>query len=280
MLPSLDGISLKVKRSYQQIDILKNEISTFMDREPYKPAFKMNRIRGATEAPCVLDFTIRLVVEEPCPPMFGILVGEIVHNLRSALDHIVYQLVIHATNAPPPVVSKTQFPIFLDAAGFKHRGPLLLKGVGTKAAALIKAMQPFATGEGVKSPLWHLSQLSNIDKHRTIHLTGGTLEAFNFEFSPELVTEAQITKRVKEAGAFQNNTIVAEGRLMSDIYPFGSSCQVEMQAKVTFNVVFDKSTPFVGDWLVVGTLLDAADRSRDCIAKISSDVLSTDFTIA
>jgi len=277
MLPSLEGIRLKLQRAYSQLDALKGEITDFLDGKPYEPALKLERIPGAREAPCVIDFTIRMIVKKPCPPMWSILIGEIIHDIRSALDHLVYQLVIHATDKPPARHDRTQFPIFLDQSKFQKNGIGMLVGVSKQAAGLIETLQPFSTAEHANSPLWHVNQLSNIDKHRTLHLTGGTLQSFNFSFPP-IVNPGRINRRIREAGAFQNNTIVAEGRMLSDLPMFGRD-KVKVNAEISFDIVFDHGSTLIGDWSVFGTLLDAADRSRDCIAKISSDVLSTPFVL-
>ena len=62
MLPSLDGVRLKLQRAYQQLDILKGEITAFLERKPYVPAFNLRRVHGATEASCVIDFAARRLV--------------------------------------------------------------------------------------------------------------------------------------------------------------------------------------------------------------------------
>lgn len=248
----------------------------FLQGDPYEVAIDFRRILGAREAPCVMDYTIRMVVKKPCEPMWGIIIGEIVHDVRSALDHFVYQLVIHSTDRPPAEDNRTQFPIFLDAAKFKKHGLNMLIGVSKKARDLIEALQPFSTGEHEKSPLWHLNQLSNIDKHRTLHLTGGTLQAFNFSFPP-VVHAGKIDKQIKEKGAFEHNTRVAWGRMCSDLPMFGTD--VKVIAELSYEIVFDQRTALVAEWSVIGTLLAAADRTRDCIIQISKEVLSNDFTL-
>src|ERR1035437_9227180 len=103
-----------MQRAYQQIDALKSEVETFLEGNPYGASIQLRRIRGAREAPCVVDFTIRMLVKEPCPRMWIMFIGEIIDDIRSALDHLVFQLVIHATNNPPGDRSHTQFPIFND----------------------------------------------------------------------------------------------------------------------------------------------------------------------
>jgi hypothetical protein len=71
--------------------------------------------------------------------MWSIYIGEIVHNFRSALDHIVWELA-----GRPPRTHKTPFPIFENEAGFNERGTnQFLKGVDGAVISLIKSEQPF-----------------------------------------------------------------------------------------------------------------------------------------
>lgn len=271
MLPSVDGIRLKMQRAYQQIEALKGEINLFLEKGPYEPTLDIKRIGRTT------DFTIRMIVKEPCEPMWSIVIGEILHDIRSALDHLVYQLVVYATDKAPPDNSRTQFPIFDEPAKFKVNSLKMLAGVGSQATALIKTLQPFSTGEGTKSPLWHLNQLSNIDKHRALHLTGGFMETFNFTLPPLLNPGRIVDKSVRERGAFEHNTVVASGRFLSDLPLFAEPVKVD--AQISFHIVFDQRAAIGDDWSVIGTLLNIADRCRDCIATISKDVLSLEFVL-
>ena len=94
--------------------------------------------------------------------MVGVRIGEIVHNLRSSLDHVVYHLVVQNTRRAP-TTRKNQFPIFQYGAGFNDRGVRnMLHDVAGQAIELVKSEQPFAK----QSPLWHLKESSDIDKHR------------------------------------------------------------------------------------------------------------------
>ena len=105
---------------------------------------------------------------------FGTIVGDLIHNLRSALDYIVTALV----DASPPATLTTQhqFPIFETEVGYKAR-------VGTKHSALpngrlgnvrfgleeIWELQPFHRKPSpIHDPLWAIAKLSNADKHRTL----------------------------------------------------------------------------------------------------------------
>jgi hypothetical protein len=158
-------------------------------------------------------------------------------------------------------------------AKFQKHGLTMLAGVSKQAAGLIESAQPFSAGDGATHPLWHLNQLSNIDKHRTLHLAGGTIEAFNFSFPP-VVNQERIDRRVSERGAFEHNTIIAEGRMFSQQPMFGTG-QVKVNAEIAFDVVFDQRTPLVAEWSVIRTLRDAADRTFDCLDLISREMFGT-----
>src|SRR5260370_28200532 len=102
------------------------------------------------------------------------MIGDCVHNLRSALDHLVYQLAI-LNKAPASARDKTSFPIFLDQNGFIGVTNKKVKPyVSAEAFAQIERSQPYFTANPSELPLmerhtlWVLSQLDIIDKHRLI----------------------------------------------------------------------------------------------------------------
>jgi len=99
------------------------------------------------------------------PHRWAASVGDILNNLRSALDHMVYALsVAHYKKIPPPNAKKCQFPIANTKEkwkGVKRR----IEGVSIEAARVIEAEQPYNRGD---TPLARLHRLSNRDKHTVI----------------------------------------------------------------------------------------------------------------
>ena len=271
------GIRVKLQRAYEQLDAFYGEMAAFLDTDPYEPRVQFRRVPGNLTAPIVKDFAIRMIVKKPCPPMWSVIIGEIVHDLRSALDHSIFELVIHATGTWLSEESRTQFPIFIDDAKYDTSSLPMLRGVSDNAAVLIKSFQPFATGEGTKSPLWHLCQLSNFDKHRSIHLTGGTLEAFKFSFPP-FANPTRVESQVRKRGAFEHDTEIARGRMFGEGQLFDSD-QVKMKAEIAFDIVFDQRTPVIADCSVIRTLRDAADRTRDCLDRIGRERLNVSLVL-
>lgn len=102
----------------------------------------------------------------------GVVIGDIVHNARSALDALVYELVISNQGKPHRV---HQFPI-LDspddwtekvASPPKNRRGML-DSVKPAHVTTIQGLQPYSPTAG-KSRLAMLRDFSNTDKHRLVH---------------------------------------------------------------------------------------------------------------
>lgn len=124
-----------------------------------------------------IDVIVRL--PEP-PPIIGLLIGDCVHNLRAALDHIIYALVSTNSTRPTNTPNKnTMFPIRDTREGYRHQLDKLqrLAGLPDEAAALVDTLQPYHTREkGLNyklHPLRVLDTLENIDKHRRLTIAAG-----------------------------------------------------------------------------------------------------------
>ncbi len=102
------------------------------------------------------------------PVLLPLVAGEAAHQLRSALDHLVWQLVV-ANTGEPPRGTRSGFPIFKTEEGYDARAASMIAGVSDGAARRIRAAQPFLAGEDAERVLtWVLHELNNADKHRLI----------------------------------------------------------------------------------------------------------------
>jgi hypothetical protein len=107
---------------------------------------------------------VRVVFPYATRLWWGTVIGEIAHDLRSALDNLVSQLVILNGESP---TKRNQFPIFAVPAEYAQKVGSYLRGTTPIARTLIEALQPYHAGNGSRShPLWLLAELSNQDKHR------------------------------------------------------------------------------------------------------------------
>jgi len=102
-------------------------------------------------------------------PAVPLIIGDCIHNARSALDHLVGQLAV-LNNAPTESISKTSFPVCLEPSEFERAvAKRIAPFISPAALAEIEKLQPSATGNAGKDDvLWVLSQLDIIDKHRLL----------------------------------------------------------------------------------------------------------------
>ena len=93
------------------------------------------------------------------------IVGAFLHNLRTALDHLVWELSSDAERG------RCEFPVFLKSGpgndGFHGGGLRKIASIPDAAKSIIEELQPFHAEEHAAShPLWLIHDLDRIDKHR------------------------------------------------------------------------------------------------------------------
>jgi hypothetical protein len=97
-------------------------------------------------------------------------IGDCLHNLRTALDYIVYELAFRDGN--PPI--HNMFPICNTSIEYKRQVDERdrLRNVPQKARAIIESLQPYTAKGGRHShPLYILHKLIKADKYRMLALT-------------------------------------------------------------------------------------------------------------
>lgn len=165
----------KIVRVYQHRDALEQAIDRFAHGRPHSVAFDEDI------DPDYVRF--RLVVRPP-PPEVAVLTGDLVQSLRAALDYLAWQLVIDCGDTPSDGTTKgervTQFPIFTKAPRDSRGNEVearIFPRVSDDAHAFLQVMQPYnlvrddPEGDPRRTALGALAELSNADKHRTLHAT-------------------------------------------------------------------------------------------------------------
>jgi hypothetical protein len=174
MSHSLDGPWAKAERAREHTEVLNREWRIFFESHSNRD-FLNHSLDGPWHV-----ISASPPLKKPPPLRFSVICGDIVHNLRSALDHLVWQLVIAEGSEPGKWNS---FPIYTDSDAFtrdvrcrkKKRGPGPLAGIDPKgdAWAFIEELQPYNSRKLGMDPTHHqlfvLHTLSNTDKHRTLH---------------------------------------------------------------------------------------------------------------
>jgi hypothetical protein len=173
------GIHEKLKRANEDIGNLNTEIIRFIDTGEY-PVLPHADYERMLEA---IAYHKKRIV----PPRFSVLAGEIVHHLRSCLDHIVWHF-----SSPSSRVEqghrKFEFPVFYDDPISKEKMPLYegkIKGItNSRVRKLINDFQPYKTSDPSDSNLLILHNMDIWDKHRELLLC---ISAGHLALPPEMV---------------------------------------------------------------------------------------------
>lgn len=268
---TLEGVNLKLNRAKGHFDALVEEISRFQsDPENYSLALEQEAERGVG--------VCRVANVHSPPAGIGIRIGECLHQYRTALDHLLFQLVIanHKGRVPARVERRAEFPIFNNGPKFRGNskrkrvpapgsGRAKIQGIAPEAQAIIERFQPYHRRKypGTRS-LRQLQELSNIDKHRLLHVTYSAFKGSAFEF--EVGNVAAITDFGFRPGPLKRKAPVATWRA----HPIDPSLgmKVDVKIELTTDITFGKASPAVSarGESVVKTLFDIG-------AFIASDVL-------
>ena len=151
----------KIKRAKKNIKDLEVAIKAFIQPDDGSQPYRLVSNAHALE-----------VVGDNPPLDFSVRAGEIVHHLRSSLDHLVWQLVEHNPTAPPQHKWSPGFPIFKTEKSFRDHVREKIDGISVSAAALIEKLQPWRTHPHApdESPLSILRSLDNTDKHQGLNV--------------------------------------------------------------------------------------------------------------
>jgi hypothetical protein len=168
VLPEFHGIEQKLKRSHENILNLEREIAAFFQSSEY---------------PSVLDENKKIIKEaaeyhqnRPVPLRFSVLAGEIIHHLRSILDHIVWHFSEPSYREAHP--RWIEFPILESRPPKKDLFTSYerkIKGI-TKPVVrdLIDRLQPYSCIDPVDSLLLVIHNFDIADKHRELVFVVGT----------------------------------------------------------------------------------------------------------
>lgn len=240
----LAGARLKLERAVQLLDTLNTHISEFCKSpdKPYKLSVKQNL---KTKVDCIVINIVRAP-----PPLWSLQIGEIIYNLRSALDHMAYEIASVYNNGEVP--PGTEFPIFIDADRFRDskRGGGLYKvrGVPENVRTSIGDMQPFQKRESPElHRLWALQELSNWDKHRLLHLTSVIAGARNIVLKSAGGISIK-TLSIRQDGEVQDGTELVRYQVTR----LRSNGRVEMNGDIIYSIAFDKAGPAKGSLVSEG----------------------------
>jgi hypothetical protein len=183
---------------------------------------------------------------EPVPTEFRLIIGDCLHNLRSALDNLAYELAVRhhgSSPLPDPFDRRSEFPIFGDKEWTTWQRRNKIGCIHPRAQAIIKRLQPHNRGDEYASdPLWKLNELNNMDKHRAPHITQVAISAWvDFADAPHLPGTLHIN-----LGPFEDGAEIASYIPHTPGATEGFDPKVHMDPLLTFGIFFGEGSAAPG----------------------------------
>ena len=251
----LAGVREKLDRADHHVNTLREEIDGFIDAKRDSIVGSFDRGRSS--------YIFRLQDLDEPPLRWRVIMGDVAHNQRSALDHLAWQ-VIRRHRTPK---RKTGFPICDEEPeeGFARwaqgttscPGPLF--GAGGDAFECIEKMQPYHGGEC--RLLLVLNQLWNADKHRFL------LPRY-ICMSPLGVLAARYVSNADAGGTL--GIRVGSGRVTErgmelavvQLNPTGPNPKVEMKGRPPLAITFSGGQDVVGSFEEIGAYIRSGVLAR------------------
>jgi hypothetical protein len=272
--PAVFDHELKLRRSYAHLQDVERKTrlyveaaqNTFaMEPHPEMPG----HVRGWVTA------------NKPPRDPFSLLTGDCLQNLRTALDHLAFELNTGPTSVSVKDIAKrSEFPIFGNEDGkgsdrfiqTHTKGPRVglpvprsglakTEGMDKAALQIIEGLQPYNRGQAYDThPLWCIHELHRIDKHRVLHAVAGFSEGPALKVTP---TSAPAFSKALAEGGFRGILDVAhgdiDGRTYVGAWPAGSTPEGKQTSAAwspRIQLTFEESLPLVGGQPILETLSD------------------------
>lgn len=164
----LSEIGEKLQRADESITNLHREISAFNIEKPNSGISKDDEK--------AFEQWAKFHAERKIPDRFGVIAGEIIHHLRSCLDHIAWAL--SSEDYRREHERAITFPICISKPATKQEISSYnrkIKGISSMSALkLIESVQPYNRPNPTDDPLAIVHELDRIDKHHTLVLVVAT----------------------------------------------------------------------------------------------------------
>jgi hypothetical protein len=164
---------LKLQRAREHADAIKVLAEQLFRIEANQPVIAIREMGPKDE---YAIYVARMPELSDAFDRVSLVLGDAIHNLRSSLDHLVFQLAIAHTSGVLNDERGIRFPIAANQASFEKAAGRALKALSAAHITIIESFQPYHPYQarlqyseqmgGHFHPLAKLQELSNRDKHR------------------------------------------------------------------------------------------------------------------
>lgn len=256
-------MNAKILRAEEHARLLDQELIAWMKEPPYALTRKVSSD--------LKRHSIAVSILKP-PPLqrWSLLLGDAIHNLRSALDHLVYAISVHELKAdPPPNERRCAFPI-VDAAKDFGSQRKYIRDLSLPVQAAVESVQPYNRKHALMPPLLAvLRDFDDADKHRLIKVVLQRPDEINIDVTAPGLVSDDVHIGSQHVNLVENDTEIAWITLDSP-YP-----NLNVKCRTTLAVLVDHAPgPQDHDRRGIEALLitDLLPEVREVVGIVSSAV--------
>jgi hypothetical protein len=211
----------KLDRANEHLKALDKEIGAFLENKPARVICEYD-----SQPP---RYLFKVKIEHPIPQArWALIIGDCVHNLRSALDYIAWRL------AGSDLTDRvTLFPICESLEQFEKSRQRRLSRVHSDAIAEVERCQPYNRRDPYPSALSTLQELDARDKHKLLATT------YMFNVSGSVAVRARLPAATFSPNpTCEHDSVIAE-LPFSKLAPGSPNPQVKVDADFAFEIGFE-----------------------------------------
>jgi hypothetical protein len=177
----------RIARAESHIAAFAKAWSDFLEDEPYNASLSI-----AADGSGALWVVSRY---DNLPSIFGLELGEVLYNLRAALDGAIYAAAVRETRSDPPLAARSlEFPVCSSADYFRQAERKVAPLTGQRRL-IIESIQPYNEPPDLEPSLLVfnfnrtlsiLNDWARKDRHRTLHVVG----AWSSRAAPMIIVPA------------------------------------------------------------------------------------------
>lgn len=270
------GIEGKIARADEHFRVLHDEMSAWQTRRPWGLVPEVHD-QGRKHF-------YRLRFRESIPVGWAVILGEAIHDLRSALDQSIYWLTVDWEGHE---LRGSSFPVYTQRVNFYQRakktgawsssgGMYKIRGIGPGPQAFIEALQPYPQRyrRFYCGDLRTIHDLWNQDKHRLVHLWGLRFREPQLRVPQDIASDCVIGV---------DRRVLHDGAIVLNIACSAPHSQMQMGGEIGSDLTFASGKRRSGGrnellWDTAGTVIDVIRKLINAVGRQEEPINLTTWT--
>jgi len=268
----MESYQEKLQRAYAHLEAFNNSINVWHNSQPYEilPHRETHDGVGYTAA-----WYIRQVKE--FDPVWSLIVGDALFDMRSALDHLAFALAqAHCLAQQISIRERdVSFPIYTSDTDFKKSGVTAISQMDPAVQAKIETLQPYNRPDrAYLVALGTLKALNDVDKHRRFVLEGEAESSGGIHIGSAGPAAMRTGYRVAAFKATLSG-VGSETKIMEFGWPMAvPRPEMNVEAKLTFHPTLAKTSRVVPGARVMDVLVDIFQSINAEVLPVLGSALS------